>query len=152
MYSETITLFNKHSDKLGDMWYPHLLTGVDLIIDRSSVIAKYGAETASSAKLHIKYIETDNGILIDSIPYIGSREWHNLTNEEKKDYITFNTDSANPDFFVIGDIGITEPVFDSVDAYNSLVERLNSQVNIYTLITASEPYKVIKHFEIMAKG
>lgn len=152
MYSETITLFNKHSDRFGDMWYPHLLHNVDLIVDRASVIAKYGAETSSNAKLHIKYTDSNNNVEINGIPYMESKEWHNLTADEKMDYITFNADANNPDFFVVGDIGITDPVVDDVDAQDSLVDRLSKQMDIYTIVSASAPYKVIKHFEIMAKG
>lgn len=152
MYQEVITLFNHHSDRLGDAWYPHLLTGVDLIVDRASVIAKYGAETASSAKLHIKYDSDAEGISINGIPYINPKEWHKLTSDERMEKITFNADADSADFFVIGDAGMTEPVFDSVEASDSLIERLSKQTDIYALTTVSEPYKVIKHFEIMAKG
>lgn len=152
MYSETITLFNHHSDRLGDTWYPHLLTGVDLIVDRASVIAKYGPETASSAKLHIRYVNDENGISINGIPYVPYKEWHGMTTDERNGKITFNTDSDNADFFVIGDIGMTEAVFDSVEAPDSLIERISKQMDVYVLATVSEPYKVIKHFEILAKG
>jgi len=152
MYSEVITLFNHHSDRLGDAWYPHLLTNVDLIVDRASVIAKYGPETSSSAKLHIKYDSDGNNLSINGIPYINPKEWHNLTTDERKEYITFNSDGINADFFVIGDAGYTEPIFDDASAQNSLIERISKEKDTYTIVTVSEPYKVIKHFEIMAKG
>lgn len=151
MYSESITLFNHYSDRLGETWYPHVLKNVDLIVDRASIVAKYGNESSSSAKLHVKY-EDGEGIHINGVPYLGLVEWKKLTTEERAEYITFNTDTEAPDFFVLGEVEADKIIFDSAESMTTLLQRMAKEQEVYILTTASAPYKVIKHFEILARG
>ena len=38
MYDKTVTVFNKYEDQTGEIyWYPHVLSGVDLIVDLSLI-------------------------------------------------------------------------------------------------------------------
>lgn len=147
MYSETITLFNRYHSRQGDMWYPHILRNVDLIVDKASIMAKYGAETNDTAKLHIKCKFDKNQISIDGIPYISPSEWNNLLNSELADYITFNTDANYFDFFIVGeyDGGVAQ------DGIESFYQIMKEKYECYALTSASNPYRVIPHFEIMAK-
>ena len=56
MYDKTVTVFNKYPDQSGNIrWYPHVLYGVDLIIDKAANIAKTGLDSADTANLHVKY-------------------------------------------------------------------------------------------------
>ena len=55
MYKDTITLFNRKEGNEGDTWYPTVLRNVNLNMDRAAILAKYGAESADSAVLHIRY-------------------------------------------------------------------------------------------------
>lgn len=62
MYSSKITLFNYYeSATTGDAyWYPHVLSGVDLITDKGAILKKYGPDATDNAQLHIHY-DVQNG-------------------------------------------------------------------------------------------
>lgn len=147
MYSDTITLFNRyHSDVTDmDMWYPHILYGVNLVVDKASIVAKYGIETTDRASLHVKYAGDCN---IQGLQYLPPKEWHKLTNDELKEYITFNSDADRFDFFIIGDYGSEEPIADEEGLF---YQRMEKQTECYAVTSVSSPYKVIPHFEIMAR-
>ena len=50
IYSDTVTIFNKYEDQTGAIhWYPHVLSGVDLIIDKAANVAKTGLDSADTA-------------------------------------------------------------------------------------------------------
>lgn len=149
MYSETITLFNRYHSRLGDIWYPHILHNVNLIVDKASIMAKYGAETTDKASLHVKYSNND-GILIDGINYLPPMEWKKLTNDKLAEYITFNSDSNYFDFFILGEYEGTEPIVD--DNYlDGFFSHMEEETECYAITSVSSPYKVIPHFEIMAR-
>ena len=44
MYDKTITVFNGYASKTTgkSYWYPHILSGVDLITDHGAILKKYG--------------------------------------------------------------------------------------------------------------
>ena len=143
MYSETITLFNRYHSRTGDIWFPHVLHNVDLVVDKASVMQKYGAETTDKAILHVKY---DGDINIQGLTYLPSKEWYKLTNDELRSFITFNYDSNYFDFFILGDYGSMEPITD-----RDFFEQMEEETECYAITSVSSPYRVIKHFEIMAK-
>lgn len=149
MYTETITLFNRYYSKVtrSSTWYPHVLHGVSLIVDKASIMARYGAETTDKASLHVKYKTDSNGaIIIDGIPYLPAHEWEKLTNDELGQYITFNSNSNSFDFFIEGEYEGPEPITDK-----DFFSKMEKEVPCYALTSVSSPYKLIKHFEIMAK-
>lgn len=147
MYSDTITLFNRHHSKHGDMWYPHILKNVDLVEDKASIMAKYGSESKDKASLHIKY---DGNIDIQGTPYLPAKEWNRLTTDEKAEYITFNADSNFFDFFIKGEYESSAAILDS-DYEDGFFDYLEERTECYALTSVSTPYKVIKHFEILAR-
>lgn len=153
MYTETITLFNRHHSRRGDMWYPHILNNVDLIVDKASILQKYGAETKEKARLHIKYKidNEDKCIMINKIPYLNLKEWLKIEDDEKPNYVTFNADATYFDFFILGEYENTYPIEDSKDADRSLIDILSDDYEVYVLSSVSSPYKVIPHFEILAR-
>ena len=50
MYEKTVTVFNYYeSATTGDAyWYPHVLSGVDLITDKGAILKKYGPDATHS--------------------------------------------------------------------------------------------------------
>ena len=46
MYEKTVTIFDYYeSATTGDAyWYPHVLSGVDLITDKGAILKKYGPD------------------------------------------------------------------------------------------------------------
>ena len=56
MYEKTVTIFNYYeSATTGDAyWYPHVLSGVDLITDKGAILKKYGPDATDNAQLHVR--------------------------------------------------------------------------------------------------
>lgn len=147
MYKDTITLFNRYHSRLGDMWFPRILHNVDLTIDRAGIIAKYGAEAKDSARLHIKCDKKGN---VQGYTYLPPKEWSKRTNDELEDYITFNTDANNFDFFIVGEYASTNPIIDA-DYIEGFYAELEQEIECYALTSASDMYKLIPHYEILAR-
>jgi hypothetical protein len=153
MYSKTITLFNRYHRKSGgDMWYPHLLTGVDLNADKASILATYGSDSTDSAELHVKYSKNENGnIVIGNEPWFPPKEWKAQTNDLLPESITFSADATYFDFFVLGEYRADEPIADN-DYSDGFYEYVRTQKDYcYTITSVSTPYILIPFFKIMAK-
>lgn len=151
MYSETITLFNRHHSAKGDIWYPHILSKVDLVTDKASVIAKYGAESADSASLHVKYNMEGKDINIQGLKYLPPKEWASQSEELLSSTVTFNDDSNHFDFFINGEYESMDPIVDDDYPEGFYNEIQKSKDYCYVITSVSSPYKLIPHFEIMAK-
>lgn len=150
MYTDTITLFNRYHSRLGDIWFPHVIKGVDLNIDKASILAKYGAESKDGATLHIKYQKGQDGQpTIAGVPYKLPKEWAQLTNDQLGSYITLNDDAESFDFFVEGEI-TEEPVNDD-DYTNGFYNYMNRTKDHCFAITAVSKKDLIPHFEVMAR-
>ncbi len=75
MYKDSITLFNRLKKPEGDLWYPTVINGVNLNIDKGAVVKQYGPETTDSCVLNVKYKKQGNDILIGDKLWIPPREW-----------------------------------------------------------------------------
>ena len=66
MYEKTVTIFNYYESATtrDAYWYPHVLSGVDLITDKGAILKKYGAEATDNAQLHIRYTVQNDDITI----------------------------------------------------------------------------------------
>ena len=102
VYDKTITLFNRYSSRLGDTWYPTVIHNVQLIADKSAIIAQYGAESSDKALLHIRYETVDGMPVIAGKPYKTPKEWDRQTNDLLSQTLTF-TDGQYFDFFMLGE-------------------------------------------------
>lgn len=148
MYNKTVTVFNKYTDQTGEIyWYPHVLSGVDLIIDKAANMAKTGLDSADTANLHIKYHSGDNAVMVGDLPWLSPREWEKQTNDELPKSITFDSG----DFFMEGEY-TTDPVKDSdyTDRVNGgFYDYMNKRYDYVFMITnVGGPYTLIPHFEI----
>ena len=104
MYQDTITLFNRKPGERGqgDTWYPTVIKGVNLNIDRAAILAKYGENSQDSAYLGIHYRKKNGEIVIvcDSDvekPWMSPSKW-----DKTEDSITF-TSGNDFDFFWAGE-------------------------------------------------
>lgn len=150
MYLDTITIFNRYSSLQGDFWYSKVLKHVDLVVDKAAINAKYGTDSTDTAKLHVKYVIKDDKKIINDFTYYPPKEWENLTNDELETAITFRS-GQNFDFFILGDFKYSEPI-DDANFRNGFYDHMNKLYdNVFAISSASNPYKVIKHFEIMGK-
>lgn len=147
MYSETITLFNRHHSRSGDMWYPHVLKNVEFVADKASLSAKLGTESTDNAKLHVKY---EGNLLINGLQYLPPKEWAKQTVDKLADTITFNSDSNYFDFFILGEYD-TAPISDDDFIEGFYNEMQKKKDYCYAITSVSSPYRLIPHFEILAK-
>lgn len=151
MYESKITVFNRYVTKQGEYWYAKVLSNVDLIVDKAAVNAVYGTESSDTAKLHIKYENNGEDVVIDGVyKYYPPKAWENLTNDRLEDAITFRS-GKDFDFFMEGEYIAENPIDDS-EYKDGFYNYINKEYdNVFAISSASNPYKVIKHFEIMGK-
>lgn len=147
MYSDTITLFNRYESRLGDMWYPTVIKGVNLNIDKAAIIAKYGAESKDNAALNIRYKVDDGKVVIADKTYLPPKKWDRQTNDKLAESLTF-TSGKDFDFFMPGEYESTEPIADD-DYIDGFYNYMNDNYDYVFAITAVAQYSVIPHFEIM---
>ena len=55
MYKDVVTVFNEQRSRDGSVWYPTVLTGVNLNMDRGAVVARYGEASLDNAILNVRY-------------------------------------------------------------------------------------------------
>lgn len=150
MYKDTITLFNRKEGDEGDTWYPTVLHNVQINMDRAAILAKYGAESADSAVLNIRYKQDGKNKIIGEKLWRPPKLWDQLLEPEKA--LTFTT-GTRFDFFWLGDWGNEDPVRDAdyfadTDFY-TYMNRTHDYV--FAISSVGGPYSAIPHFEIMGK-
>lgn len=150
MYKDTITLFNRKEGNEGDTWHPTVLHNVHVNMDRAAILAKYGAESADSAVLHIRYKQDGENKIVGNKPWRPPKVWDQLL--DPANALTFTT-GARFDFFWLGDWGSEDPVhdedyFSDTDFY-TYMNRTHDYV--FAISSVGGPYSVIPHFEIMGK-
>ena len=152
MYQDTVTLFIRKEGNEGDTWYPVILPNVQINTDRAAIVAKYGAESADSAQLHVRYVQEGNEKKIAGKTWKPPKEWEKLL--DKTDTITF-TPGDRFDFFWLGNWESEDPVYDSDFtgiAFTGFYNFMNRNFdNVYAISSVGGPYSVIPHFEILGK-
>lgn len=151
MYDKTVTVFNKYTDQNDNIyWYPHVISGVDLIVDKAANVAKTGLDNADTANLHVKYHILHEEKMIGDKPYLSPTEWEKQPNDDLQESITF----ASGDFFMQGAYEET-PILDS-DYANRVDGGFYDYINkrhdyVFLITTVGGPYTLIPHFEIGGK-
>ncbi len=106
MYDKTITLYNRSHNANGDTWYPTVLTGVNLIMDKALNVQRYGENNENSASLHVKYtLGAGNNSRGGGKKYKEPKAWAEIASEDIDEYISFKTGNDG-DFFIVGDHGL----------------------------------------------
>ena len=150
MYSDTVTVFNRYVDSFKNTtWYPSVIKGVNLNIDKAAIVAKYGAESKDNAVLNIHYHTVDGQVFVDGKPYLPPKEWERQTNDMLAESITFAS-GTDFDFFMLGEYPVKEPIKDE-DFKNGFFEEVKKEYDYVFSITSVAKYSVIPHFEIMGK-
>lgn len=152
MFADVITVFNRYEDSLKNVtWYPTVIHGVNLLIDKAAIVAKYGAESKDNALLNIHYQTVDGQIMVDGKPYLSPKEWERQTNDKLPETITFASGTGF-DFFMLGEYPTTEPILDDYDNYkHGFFEEMKEEYDFVFAITSVGMYSVIPHFEITGK-
>ena len=102
MYTDTITVFNQQKVKKQITWYPTVIRGVELQITAGRNRSTTGLENADSAKVFIKYENSNEKMLVETSPeeireYLKPKSWNAYT--EKNQAFTFQ---EGIDFFIQG--------------------------------------------------
>lgn len=147
MYQDTVTIFNHYESRLGDMWYPTVIHGVNFQADKAAITAKYGFESNDKAVLGVHYERVGGQIFIDGKQYLPPKEWELQTNDKLSESVTFAS-GENGDFYMLGDFGSVEPVLDQ-DYTDGFFNYMNDSYDFVFAITSVAQYSVIPHFEIM---
>ena len=148
MFSDTVTVFNRYKSRLGDMWYPTVIHGVNLLIDKAAIVAKYGAESKDNAVLNIHYQTVDGQIMVGGKPYFSPKEWDKQTNDKLVESITF-TSGIDFDFFMLGEYGNIKPIADD-DYLDGFYNYMNDNYDyVFAITSVGGPYTTIPTFQIM---
>lgn len=164
MYEATVTVFNKYQSKTAFMWYPHVLTGVNLVADKGQMLKQYGPDSKDNAELHVAYTEMDGKkIIIDGmtghpilntmgepLPWLKPEDWKKQVNDLLDDTITFNTG----DFFWIGEWN--DGAVNDDDYFRGKYEGFYAYMNrehdfVYLVSGISLPYTLIPYFPILGE-
>ena len=151
MYNDTVTLFNRCKSSEGDTWYPAILTGVNLNMDKAAIVAKYGAESQNKAVLNIRYQIVDGNKMVGDKKWLPPKEWSRQVSESLADLITF-ADGQLFDFFYVGDWGNEELIADDAYGVDGFYNYMNKQYDyVFAITSVGGPYSAIPHFEILGK-
>lgn len=150
MFTDKITVFNSYVDSMKNLtWYPTVIHGVNLLIDKAAIVAKYGAESKDNTLLNIHYQTVDGQIMIDGKPYLPPKEWERQTNDKLPETITFASGTGF-DFFMLGEYPEIKPILDE-EYRNGFFEEAKKEYDFVFAITSVGMYSVIPHFEITGK-
>lgn len=151
MYKDTVTLFNRYTTKDRKIvWYPTVLCGVNLNIDKASIVAKYGSNSQDNAVLNVKYHNCDDAVMVGDKSYLLPKEWNKQTEDALAASLTFTTGKEEFDFFYEGEWESDEPILDD-DYTSGFYSYMNNNYDNVFAITSVSKYSVIPHFEVVGK-
>lgn len=150
MYNDTVTLFNRYSNRQGDTWYPSVLRNVHLNMDKAAILAKYGPESQDSAVLNVRYAKNGQDLIVGDKPWRPPKEWAAQTNDILPGSLTFSGGQLF-DFFWVGEWPDEAPISGS-DYTEGFYNYMNDRYDyVFAVSSVGGPYTVIPHFEIMGK-
>ncbi len=135
MYNDTVTLFNRTSD---GRWIPTVLKGVNLNMDRASIVARYGEKSSDNAVLNVPY---SGDYMIAGKQWKPPKQW-------TEDSITFR--SGNDfDFFWLGewDGGTVS----DTDYKGGFYQWMNKNHDYVFAVSTVARFTVIPHFEVVGQ-
>lgn len=150
MYDKTVTVFNKIIDAQRKIyWYPHVITGVDLVVNKAANQAKTGLQDADKANLHVKYALMDGAKVIGKLRWLPPKEWREQDASQLQESITF---TDGDDFFIQGDYPesvIADSDYENGIEYSGFFDFMNrNHDNVFMVSNVGGPYALIPHFEI----
>lgn len=162
MYQATVTVFNFYKSPSAALWFPHVLTGVDIVTDKGQILRQYGPDSTDAAELHIAYKEMGGQKIIvnvltgepalntlgEPLPWLPPKEWARQVNDMLDDTITFD---SREDFFWLGE-WTDGPVNDddyTLMRYASFRDYMTKNYDyVFKITSVGGPYTVIPHFEV----
>ncbi len=149
MYDDTVTLFNRLHKREVDLWFPTVLRDADFNSDRAAVVARYGSQSQDKAMLHVKYRQTESGILAGGKLWLLPKEWAAQEETALASSLTFEAGEYF-DFFLLGEWPDETAISDS-DYRDGFFNHINRQRDFVFTVTSAARYSMIPHFEITGK-
>lgn len=163
IYKQTITLFNRVQAMYSEetLWYPTIIEGVHLIMDKSSSWSSNGESAADNVTCNIRYTNQNGLAYIRCKPvgedgfvlkqWLPPKKWR--SEENRADYITFAYgDNDNFDFFIEGAFEEYEgPVSDSLFERRGFYNHMNTRFDNVFAIKSVSKYNLIPHFTLGAR-
>jgi len=147
IYQQTITLFNRQTVNGVTTWYPFVISGVHLIMDKAIIISTYGEQSQDNAKVHIRYVPSADGAVVRGKTYMLPKQFARDGDPTRN--FTLGIGDAF-DFIMEGDYGSESPIADA-DYRNGFYNYMNKNYdNVFAISTVSK-FNLIPHFEIGAK-
>ena len=133
--NKTVTLFNRsfNAETEEETYYPTLLEGVDLVETKGANVSKSGMNSADAAKLFVCIGDVNK-------TYMEPKAWDALTEDEKKNYITFH---STEDFFVKGEQAAVD--LPETDAYEWMRNNFD---DVYKVTNIDKYEDILPHFEV----
>ena len=152
MYKDTITLFNRIKGATGDTWRATVLHGVNLILDKAEMIAKYGETAADNAGLNVRLYPGNGAKWIvsgnTSYQYIPPKEWQRL--QDKTGFLTFTPGNAF-DFFWRGEWEGSSVIADENYGDMSFYDWMALNYDHVYAVNSYSELSVIPHLEITGR-
>ncbi|MBD9193220.1 MAG: hypothetical protein EGP96_12060 [Roseburia inulinivorans] len=146
MYTDTITVFNQQKVKKQITWYPTVIRGVELQITAGRNRSTTGLENADSAKVFIKYENSNGKMLVETSQgekreYLKPKSWNAHT--KKNQAFTFQ---EGIDFFIQGEY--QEVAIMDADYEDGFLSYMSDRYDDLFLVNKADLYKTIPHLEI----
>ncbi len=150
MYKDTVTVFNRVRGIDGDTWYPTILHGVNVNLDKASIAKQYGESSQDLMVLNVPLSngEPGAGITGNDAVWIPPKEWQQL--RDKTGNVTFSYGTGF-DFVWVGEWDGGSVVYD--DNYGDLTfydYMLLNEDFVYA-VTSVSLLSVIPHLEVTGR-
>lgn len=152
LHHDTITVFNGYYSRIdGTTWYPSVVHGVHLDIDKAANIAKYKVETEDVATASIPYTVEDGKKIISGKEWKSPNEWEKQVNDDMRNTITFSMKNQTPDFYWFGEWEGSDPIRDDEYGGNFYQYMKANYDYVFAITSVGANYTVIPHVEIAGK-
>lgn len=151
LFQGIVTLFNRYSSALGDVWYPTVIHGVQVSLDKAAMVAQYGESTQDVVSVHIPYKVDGEARMVAGKTWLPPKEWDAQTNDKLVNTLTF-TAGADFDFIMLDDWGGDEDPVNDEDYLDGFYNHMNKKHDyVFSITSVSGPFGVIPHFEITGR-
>ncbi len=155
LYKQTVTIFNRVKNLSGEdvLWYPTIIKGVHLIIDRAAVWDMQGGRASDNARLHIRYAPKNGKVFVGDKEWLEPKEWRKKPDRETA--ITFGYGNDDDfDFFIAGAFDsqlFATPISDALFERRGFYNYMNANYDNVFAITGVSKKNLIPHFEITGR-
>jgi len=164
LYAQTITLFNRMPGKKGEptIWLPTVISGVHLIVGKSTSWDKSGGRNANDVRLHVRYRRDGDKVLVccaspnasEGVIYkqwYEPKAWKRLLTPEDSITFSFGEDS-DFDFFIEGKFDeYPSPISDDNFGFKGFYGYITENYDNVFAVKSVNRYNLIPHFEIQAR-